>query len=85
MFTSDLINTSDGILIATKLQVTEKEEEEDENNEGFKKLIEEGHPSGIFIMRIRERFTGIFEKQKVRKLFDTSLITMIDYNRLQWS
>ncbi len=71
VFTSDIINTANGIIITTKLQ--EIEEDDENNNSGFEKLSGEGYAFGLFILKIREGLIRIIEKQKVRKSSYTSL------------
>jgi hypothetical protein len=83
VFTSDTINTANGILITTKLQqIEEEEDDDDKNNAGFEKLSGEGHPFGVFVLKIRERLIRIIEKQKVTKFSFISLIIILHLNRL---
>ncbi len=81
VFISDVINMTNGTIITTKLQAIE-EEDDDKNNSGFEKLPGEGHSFGLFVLKIRERFIRIIEKQEVRTFCDVSFNIIINLNRL---
>lgn len=85
MFTSDIINTTNGTILTTKLQKFEEEEEEDDdkNNVSFEKLSEDNHPFGLSILKFRERLTRVIEKHNVRKFNIISIIVLLNFNRLQ--
>lgn len=71
---SAILSAKDGILVTTKLQNLEAEDElenddnEDKNNAGFDKLPGKGNPVGLFILKIHNRLFEIIEKEKVRQL-----------------
>lgn len=63
VFVSDIISTSHGIIVTTKLHGME--EENVGNNSEFEKLPGEGHPFGLFVLNIRERLSRVIDNQKV--------------------
>jgi len=60
---SSAINLENGIIITTRLQ--EPEEDDDKNNEGFEKLSGKGNRFGLFLIVIRKSLFNIIKKQKV--------------------
>ncbi|CAF1389785.1 unnamed protein product, partial [Adineta steineri] len=78
-----IINTTNGSILTTKLQSIEEEEEdddddEDKNNVGFEKLPEDGHSSGLFVLKLRKYIIQIIQKQKTAVIYGLKLIFFID-------
>ena len=67
IFLSDIISTTNGIIVTTKLRKREREREDEieKNNSEFEKLPGPGHPLGLFILKIREQLIRIIDKEKV--------------------
>jgi hypothetical protein len=63
VFVSDVISTTNGIIVTTKLQGVK--EENVGNNSEFEELTGEGHPLGLFVLNIRERLIRLIDNRKV--------------------
>ena len=64
---SSVFNLANGVIVTTKLQAVEDEEEK--NNVGFEKLPDESHPIGLFVSKVRERLIRFCERFKVSTKF----------------
>ncbi|CAF1458365.1 unnamed protein product [Adineta steineri] len=61
-----IINTTNGLILTSKLQSMEKEE--DKNNVGFEKLPEDDHSNCLFVLKLRTYLIQIIQKQKVTSI-----------------
>lgn len=60
VFVSDIISTSHGIIVTTKLHGREEGHDAE-----FEKLPGEGHRFGLFVLNIREELSRLINHQKV--------------------